>query len=351
MINIIYKIFSKLNKLTYLLKKRVYLIHDIIAKYPAGKIIIVSPPVHSNLGDQAQTYCILKWLDKNYKHRKIVLLEYFNNNFSKIILWLLNRNVSDKDIFLGHSGYLMVDHHLGWRDFILIAENFPYNKLIIFPQTINFTNEVIKKNISKVFNNHRDLTLMCRDEVSFEKAKKMFYNCNLILYPDIVTSLIGEFNYTSHRDGILILKRHDKESFFDNSEIKYLEEKLVHKNYNVSIEDTSIRFPFSKIEKNREYYVKKAIKKISQYKVVITDRYHGAIFSLIANTPVVILKSNDHKLESGVKWFPEKFEQRYSFVSNIEDAYLEAIRLMGKELGLIEDYFKTEYYDNLRNKL
>lgn len=42
---------------------------------------------------------------------------------------------------------------------------------------------------------------------------------------------------------------------------------------------------------------------MSHYKVVITDRYHGTIFSLIANTPVIIIKSTDHKVTTGADWF------------------------------------------------
>lgn len=40
-------------------------------------------------------------------------------------------------------------------------------------------------------------------------------------------------------------------------------------------------------------------------KLVITDRYHGLIFSVITHTPVIVFKSFDTKISSGVKWFKD----------------------------------------------
>ncbi|WP_082026255.1 polysaccharide pyruvyl transferase family protein [Prevotella pectinovora] len=43
------------------------------------------------------------------------------------------------------------------------------------------------------------------------------------------------------------------------------------------------------------------LQQFAKYQVVITDRYHGTIFSQIVNTPVIVISSTDHKLRSGVK--------------------------------------------------
>ncbi|MFI5429468.1 polysaccharide pyruvyl transferase family protein [Aeromicrobium sp. UC242_57] len=59
----------------------------------------------------------------------------------------------------------------------------------------------------------------------------------------------------------------------------------------------------------------------SNYQVTVTDRYHGVIFSLISGTPVVVLESTDHKLRSGVQWFPPQiFGNMIRFAGSVEEA-------------------------------
>ena len=75
-------------------------------------------------------------------------------------------------------------------------------------------------------------------------------------------------------------------------------------------------------DRNREKLIRNVLKEFSSYQVVVTDRYHGTIFSQVENTPVVVLSSADHKLSSGVKWFPkEKFGMNIYFANDLEEAY------------------------------
>ena len=90
----------------------------------------------------------------------------------------------------------------------------------------------------------------------------------------------------------------------------------------------------------------------SRFKLIITDRYHGTIFSLIAGTPVIVLKTSDHKLSSGVKWFPEEFKDYVTFAENLDEAYEKAAMMMNKQLThQLPPYFKENYYDKLKSLL
>ena len=40
-------------------------------------------------------------------------------------------------------------------------------------------------------------------------------------------------------------------------------------------------------------------------RVVVTDRYHGVIFSVITHTPVIVFKSYDTKISAGIRWFQD----------------------------------------------
>lgn len=75
---------------------------------------------------------------------------------------------------------------------------------------------------------------------------------------------------------------------------------------------------------------------LSHYRLVITDRYHGAIFSQIVSTPTIVLSSADHKLSSGVKWFPkEQFTNYIAYANDLDEAYQLAICFCGREKSLL----------------
>ena len=80
--------------------------------------------------------------------------------------------------------------------------------------------------------------------------------------------------------------------------------------------------PIWKWQKEREGLIRKMLEYFAKFQCIITDRYHGTIFSQIVNTPVVVISSADHKLVSGVKWFPlEKFGQNITFAKDLDEVY------------------------------
>lgn len=330
------------------------------------KIFVVGHPIHPNLGDQAQLMCTDNWLSKNYSSYKVFHIGFLlpalcggplgmliNSVSSILTIALLKLKISNEDFFLGHSGYYFVDHHGGWKAIIDFMRWFPKNKMIIFPQTINFYAPVIKQMVSEAFSKHNNVTLLCRDEVSFDKAKEMFPSTKILLYPDIVTSLIGTRHYDNKREGVLFIMRDDIEAFYKPEQIQQLKSKFG--SIRSEQVDTTLKgISTEEMDKHREKYINNMIEKISTCKVVITDRYHGTIFSVIAGTPVVVISSADHKLSSGIKWFPkEKFGKRIFYAENLDTAYLLAKNIL-EEPCLKEDpctFFKDEYWDTLINKL
>ena len=88
----------------------------------------------------------------------------------------------------------------------------------------------------------------------------------------------------------------------------------------------------------------------AKYKVVITDRYHGTIFSLIAATPVLVIPSSDHKLSSGVDWFPESYKEYVKYLSDISSIPDEVARIYQTDYQYrLPSYFKENYYDKLKS--
>lgn len=330
------------------------------------KVFILCQPTHANLGDQAQLMCTDKWIESNYPNSKIIHLGYFKrtihlqnslrdflNEFSfRITLFVLKLKVKKEDLFIGHSGYFMVDHHNGWKMFTDIMQYFPNNKLIIFPQTVNFHTPAIKDFISNCFKKNKNTLLLCRDEVSYKNAQKLFPYTPLLLYPDIVTSLIGTYKATEKKEGILFCMRDDIEAYYTPEQISALINRFgeIRKE---KIDTTLHNITPQEMEKNREKIIFQMIKKISSYKVVVTDRYHGTIFSAIASTPVVVINSADHKLSSGVNWFPQnEFKGAVQFAENLDEAFEKALSILNSDSQYNNPpYFKQKYWDKLSEKI
>lgn len=312
-------------------------------------IFLFGFPIHANMGDQAQAFCTLKWFNENYPGYNLFT---FNWNTSYPLAYkLLRKKIGKDDLLFGHSGYFFYDHHLELRVYREIADLFRDYKFVIMPQTVNILDKNILNKTVKALNAHPDITLLCRDEISFENAKINFSNCKLLLYPDIVTSLIGQKHYSNKRDGILFVLRDDLEKFYSSNQVMELRNRF-NGISNTEVMDTSINLSNKEMGKNREKLLNDMLDKFSHFKVIITDRYHGTIFSLITSTPVIVLDSSDHKLSSGVKWFPESFNKHVFFAKSLDEAYAFATNVLSTETDYnLEPFFEENYYSKLLAKL
>ena len=73
------------------------------------------------------------------------------------------------------------------------------------------------------------------------------------------------------------------------------------------------------------------------------------IFSLISNTPVVVLRTRDHKVISGYEWFSRIYPDRVFFAENEEELKARVAEVMQKpHYEQLDDYFAREYYDKLK---
>lgn len=322
------------------------------------KVILFSIPTHPNLGDQAQLMCTEKWIKENFKDYSLLELGHLHipfdysikGMFLNIEVWqhiILKLVIRKHDIFIGHSGYFFVDHHGGWYSYEYLLKNWPKNKFVIFPQTVNFYTPAVIDRVGHSFENKPNLTLLCRDEISYLKAKKMFGTTRLLLYPDIVTSLIGTHAYNNYRDGVLFCMRDDIEAFYSPDDIRTLMDNFG--SIRKEKVDTTLKISSKEMRKHRDDLINSMIEKFSTYQVVITDRYHGTIFSAIADTPVIVINSADHKLSSGVKWFVnEGYGDSVQFANSLSEAYDKAILILQKKTTITNPpTFKQKYWDKL----
>lgn len=313
-------------------------------------IYLFGVPLHPNLGDLAQSMCWDQWFKENYTDYKIVKFN-FATSYS-LALAVLRKKISNKDLIFFHSGYHLVDHHRELKIYCEVVGKFPDQKIIILPQTINFHSDVTRSEVEKVFSAHNDLTIMCRDEVSHAFAREIFCCNKLLLVPDVVTTLIGKRNYTTTRDGILFLMRNDIEAFYKPDNVRRLAERL-SSHHKIQILDTTISAYLVNILHSRDKIIEDFLKHVvSSHELVITDRYHGTIFSLVTNTPVIVLGSADHKLSSGVKWFPESFSSHVFYAGDLDEAFELANHIVsGGDVTKLPPHFSCKHYAELRSAI
>lgn len=307
-------------------------------------------PNHSNLGDQAQTYCIERWARENYPEHGVFVFRQFSGGDYRL-LKILRRIIGHDDILVCHSGYHMTELYPLHENYSKVAETFPDFALTIFPQTVNFFSEEYARKVVSKFDSHPNCTLLCRDEISYSTALRLFRKTRLLLFPDIVTSLIGTRCYTFPREGVLFCMRNDKEAYYKPEQISALRERFSPTR--TELTDTTLSLSAKKIIADREHVLEETFSNYARYRVIITDRYHGTIFALIAGTPVVVLSSTDHKLSSGVKWFPKEiFGEYIAFAEDLDRAFeLAQKHLENPPTRPLPPCFKEKFYDGLLRKL
>jgi exopolysaccharide biosynthesis predicted pyruvyltransferase EpsI len=321
-----------------------------IAAVKRPKIFYFGIVEHSNLGDMGQYYCIRRWIEDNFPGFPVhefaattVVAEKFG------FLDKLERALGPEDIIIFQSGYTTQDlggvHDLMHR---VVIERFPNAKILMMPQTIYFKSKERKALTAKIYNLAKRMLFLARDKVSLKMAREMFPDVCVMLFPDIVTTLIGKYRFASPRSGILLCCRDDVEKHYRDEELKALSIRLSAL-VKTDFTDTTINVPHRKIKRDISSYLEREFERFARYRLIITDRFHGMVFALIANTPVIVLKTRDHKVTTGAEWLKSIYNDSVHLAESLDEAYSLAERLLnGEPVQPPASYFKEAYYDRLK---
>lgn len=308
---------------------------------------------HSNLGDLAQYYCIGLWLRKNYPEAEIIELP------SRVVVepqyhfvFRLQKVIQSQDLIFFQSGYTTQDlggnHDLMHR---IIIENFSNNKIVFMPQTVFFQSPDSRKESSQIYNLGKRTLFLARDRISYETALEMFPSLIVRLFPDVVTSLIeqGQQVFTLPANKIMICCRNDSEKFYSSEQILHLQQEL-NLIAPTAICDTTASVSVQKIKKQLGKWIWETIGEMAKCQVVITDRYHGTIFSVIAGTPVIVLKTVDHKVVTGTEWFDGHCNGLVHLAENLEEIPALVQKISKVERSSLPDrYFSDQFYNQLKS--
>ena len=192
-----------------------------------------------------------------------------------------------------------------------------------------------------------NVMLYAREQHTFNEAKKYFKTDRIAMCPDVVHSLIGRFRqYNFERDGILVCKRKDDNDILISSD--ELKEKLDDLQMKIEWMDTDLEVLPAELKMDTEGILSNIISEISKYKLVITDRLHGTIFSLIANTPVLLIGLRSDKVQANYEWYKEVPDilQYIDKINDISELYEKIDEMLKKKYDYrVPDYFYRKYFD------
>jgi len=278
---------------TYLFSNKVSLNVDNSKK----NIFMFLCPDYGNIGDLAIEYAQKEFIKNNYPDYNIIEIpvaktyDYINT---------VKKYIKKSDIITLIGGGSLGDMYPK-ADFmrLFIIKSFKNNKVISFPQTINFSNSKygkrrLKKNL-KVINSHPNIVLFAREQVSYELMKKYFSPKKVKLCPDIVLSI--NFDSDFKRDGVVFSFRNDNERKISDEFKSIIINSVKAKGQNIIYRDTTILTDEFNINKKYDYF-NEILSIFSKSKLVITDRLHGMVFSYITATPCIVLGNNNHKIMS-----------------------------------------------------
>lgn len=299
-------------------------------------IYIFGTPNHGNLGDQAILESEIKFF-RDLGFKKVIPIEM---SFAKDNISFLKKYVGDNPIYIsggGNFGTLWPVCEEMLRNTIL---NFPNNKIVVFPNTFYFDEkepEELEKS-KKIYSEHKNLFICCREVYSYEFMKKNFKDCLIYLIPDIVLYNNVKDSNIKRKNQVLMCLRNDKEKISNDYNLILNYSK--RNKFSIKYTDTVLReriLPFMRKRK-----LLKKLKEFYESKLVITDRLHGMVFAYLTKTPCVTFRNCNYKIVGLYEWIKES-NYIIFYDNNINTKQIDSIINIEKKSCDI-----LNYYDKLK---
>lgn len=307
--------------------------------YFKKKIFLVGTSEHSNIGDAAISMGEYEFIRKYFNDYYLIELSTYEfNDYFKYMQNIIN---PDDLIFLqggGNIGNKYLNEENLRRT---VIPTFPNNKIIILPQTIYFDNtEEGKKEyeLSKNIYNHNNLLIFTRGNISLKQLDSFE---NIEKHPTLDMALNLNLNYSYERKGILACIRNiNDESNFTYDEYKKLLNILEKQDKNYEITENIYTFDIRKEDRSKIVY--EQLEKFAKHEIVVTDRLHGLIFSLITNTPCVVFSSYNYKLKEFIELLKEN--ENVIFIDNdIEKLESSIKKLKSKDISKYNNNYEKQF--------
>lgn len=296
-------------------------------------VYLVLTPEHDNLGDHAIAQAEIQLLSE----LEIPYIEYTEEKIKELKRNGDLRVLNGRPILAcggGNMGTLWFYHEELFRSLI---SSCPKSKIILLPNSIYYENSAWGRdeleNSRNIYNSHGSLKLYARELVSFNIMKRNYKN--VAIAPDMVLRM-NYCNSDKKREGCILCLRNDLEKTLTIEQEKIIHEQL-SEIFGSNIKKLDMAVGKKIKPKDREVELEKQYEAFRCAELVVTDRLHGMIFSVITGTPCVVIDSKSHKLRGTYEWIKE----------------LDYVEFCDDQISIIDKYKRinrTRYnYDN--NKL
>lgn len=184
-----------------------------------------------------------------------------------------------------------------------ILKNFPENRIISFPQSTFFSDDVSGRETlnDTIYNysKHNTFYLFARDSKTYDFMRTNFTNNSIGLVPDIVLSgSHSRVNDTVRNQKKIILSlRSDAEVSMVDGASSEIEHRLQATGYEVVVKDTEAGSSKLSSASGRKM-LQEHLGLYSTSSVVVTDRLHGVIFCAITGTPCIAIDNSYGKVHA-----------------------------------------------------
>jgi pyruvyl transferase EpsO len=262
----------------------------------------------------------------------------------------LNRAIQGGPIFMNGGG--------NFGDLWTWAQSFRHQvlsrnrarKVVQLPQTIYFSSEAALDETARVIERHGAFTLLVRDQRSFELARKKFA-CEVRLCPDMALCM-GKLGRPVPQFDLLFHLRQDKEAMgahqvdavLARTNSRRADWPREFKGFGRIAQlralaraartgETFLRDPNLRRERYfralSQQRLRRGIELLGSARMVITDRLHGHILSVLMGLPHCVLDNNYGKISSFMAAWGTKVAHTHS-----ADSAAEAVELLRAHEGL-----------------
>ena len=288
------------------------------------KAILVGLADHENLGDSAISVGEFEALKKLAIEVIYYCTEYKCGEFDEAKHAI--NNVMEPVVVLASGGGNFCIWKAGCALREKLIQAFPDREVLVLPQSVNFDSRQQMEAHADVMNTHPNITYLFRDHQSYNIIVNsgIFKYNKAVLCPDAAMQIgmIQPPNEPTH--DIVWLKRKDMESL--HSELPKFP-----RNLKVVVEDwVDTKTPKGENLKETSYKrLMTGVKFLSRGKVIVSDRLHAHILSVLLGKPNVILDNSYKKVTSfHSTWTPSV--DNVLFASNATDAVEKAQYLLHK---------------------
>jgi exopolysaccharide biosynthesis predicted pyruvyltransferase EpsI len=295
---------------------------------PGSRCALLDFPNYANVGDNAI------WLGElAYLRRSGVEIVYRSDQVAYSRKQLAAR-IGDGTILLSGGGNFgdLWPAHQWFREEVVSA--FPDRRIVQLPQTIRFTEQSNLDRARRVFARHPDVTILVRDE----RSRAVDLGAEVTLCPDMAFALGPLERPCEPTTEILCLLRGDHESAIESDIVntdwpddeaargprppfvltaaRRLHEALAPQVAQRRVSDRWLASVDHRLARAR---VARGLRTLSQGRVVVTDRLHGHILSLLLGIPHVLLDTRQGKLRGFYETWTQGNELAY-WANSIEEA-------------------------------